>query len=183
VDARHHGDRLPHPEVHPEPAGRQTGDRHGAEVDQRGARDGAGQELRRGVAHPEGAPDDVGRHHPHADQSHPERDQRDPPSGLRQRDQQGRRARGHQEHDHRAGVAPPGRGPAGDRGTDQPADAPGRHHDADPRRVEAEVAHEEEHEQGGVPGEGEVRCAALEGEEPQVGVAGHHPDAGRDLAP
>ena len=38
VDAGHHGDRLPHAEVNPEPAGRQAGDRHGAEVDQRGAR-------------------------------------------------------------------------------------------------------------------------------------------------
>ena len=139
--------------------------------------------MRRRVAHPERPPDDVGRHHPHPDQREPERDQRDAPAGLRQRDQQGRRAGGHQEHDHRAGVPHRAEARRARAAPTSPPTLPADITMPTPLRVEAEVAHEEEHEQGGIPGEREVRCAALEGEEPQVGVAGHHPDAGRDLPP
>jgi len=181
VDGDHHRDGLAHPEVNPEPPGGEPGQRDGAEVDQGRRRQGAGEELRRGVVHPEGAADDVGAHHSQADEGQAERHEHDPHPRPGQGDEQCGRAGQHLEHHHGPGVAEPRRGPLGHARPDQPADAAGRHHDADAARVEVQVAHEVEDEQGGIPGEGEVRHTALQREEAQEAVVGDHPDASGDL--
>ena len=183
MDGGHQLQRGRHAEPGTEGAGRQAGQRHGAEVHRLDGRQHPAHQPRRDVAQPPGAADDVASDDCCAEQEQSGAGEPHPAGTRRSADQQRGRPGDDERHCRRpTGAEPPGQS-RGDHGAQQAADIADHQQHAEPGRRQAEIVHQEQQLQRRETGQPEVRQPTDDHEQPERSIGEHGPDSLPDLPP